>query len=84
MSQSRMYIPRKSRFLARWLEKAADTCRRFNSARISGFEELQADEIRSFAGSKDRQAQRLDNELISSAQETLLSDGRIRCRERLG
>ena len=44
--------------VARWLEKAADTCRRFNSARISGFdvEELQADEIRSFAGSKDRQA----------------------------
>ena len=41
---------------ARWLERAADTCRRFNSARISGFgaEELQADEIRSFAGSKDR------------------------------
>ena len=42
--------------VARWLEKAADACRRFNSGRISGFgvEELQADEIRSFAGSKDR------------------------------
>ena len=41
---------------ARWLEKAADTCRRFNSRRITGFavEELQADEIRSFAGGKDR------------------------------
>ena len=33
-------------------------CRRFNHKRIVGFavEELQADEIRSFAGSKDRQA----------------------------
>jgi len=40
--------------VARWLEKAADTCRRFNSARIRGFgvEELQADEIRSFARGK--------------------------------
>ena len=40
--------------VARWLEKAADACRRFNSGRISGFgvEELQADEIRSFAGAK--------------------------------
>jgi transposase-like protein len=39
--------------VARWLEKGADACRRFNSGRISGFgvEELQADEIRSFAGS---------------------------------
>lgn len=42
--------------VARWLEKAADACRRFNCERITGFsvEELQADEIRSFAGSKDR------------------------------
>ncbi len=40
--------------VARWLEKAAAACRRFNSGRISGFgvEELQADEIRSFAGAK--------------------------------
>jgi len=42
--------------VARWLEKAADACRRFNRGRISGYgvEELQADEIRSFAGRKDR------------------------------
>ena len=42
--------------VARWLEKAADACRRFNHRRISGFvvEELQADEIRSFAGRKTR------------------------------
>ena len=42
--------------VARWLERAAEVCRRFNDKRISGFavEELQADEIRSFAGSKDR------------------------------
>ena len=42
--------------MARWLEKAADACRRFNGRTISDFvvEELQADEIRSFAGSKDR------------------------------
>ena len=42
--------------VARWLEKAAAACRRFNDGRIAGFavEELQADEIRSFAGSKDR------------------------------
>jgi len=38
------------------LEKAADACRRFNHGRTIGFavEELQADEIRTFAGSKDR------------------------------
>jgi IS1 family transposase len=42
--------------VARWLERAAQTCRRFNQGRIVGFvvEELQADGIRSFAGSKDR------------------------------
>ncbi len=42
--------------VARWLEKAADACRRFNSKRIAGFvvEELQADEIRSFVGAKTR------------------------------
>ena len=42
--------------VARWLEKAAAACRRFNDGRIAGFavEELRADEIRSFAGSKDR------------------------------
>jgi len=40
--------------VARWLEKAADVCGRFNRGRIAGFgvEELQADEIRSFAGGK--------------------------------
>ena len=39
---------------ARWLEKAAQVCRRFNHRRIAGFaaEELQADEIRTFAGNK--------------------------------
>ena len=37
-----------------WLEKAAQVCRRFNHRRIAGFaaEELQADEIRTFAGNK--------------------------------
>jgi len=42
--------------VARWLEKAAQACCRFNQRRIAGFavEELQADEIRSFAGSKNR------------------------------
>lgn len=42
--------------VARWLEKAADACRCFNHARITGFtiEELQADEIRSFVGSRKR------------------------------
>ncbi len=40
----------------RWLEKAADVCRDFNQRRTAGFGvvELQADEIRSFAGSKTR------------------------------
>ena len=42
--------------VARWLEKAAQVCRRFNHTRIAGFaaEELQADEIRTFAGNKAR------------------------------
>ena len=42
--------------VARWLEKAAYVCRGFNQRRTAGFgvEELQADEIRSFAGSKAR------------------------------
>ena len=40
--------------VARWLEKAAQVCRRFNHTRIAGFaaEELQADEIRTFVGNK--------------------------------
>ena len=42
--------------VARWLERAAPVCRRFNHGRITGFvvEELQADEIRTFTGSKSR------------------------------
>ena len=42
--------------VARWLEKAADVCRGFNQRRTTGFgvEELQADEICSFAGGKTR------------------------------
>ena len=42
--------------VARWLEKAADVCRGFNQRRTAefGVEELQADEIRSFAGGKTR------------------------------
>ncbi len=42
--------------VARWLERAAQTCRRFNREAIAGFvvEELQADEIHSFAGGKKR------------------------------
>ena len=40
--------------VARWLEKAAQVCHRFNHRRIAGFaaKELQADEIRTFAGNK--------------------------------
>ena len=43
--------------VARWLERAAQVCRRFNHGRITGFvvEELQADEIRSFTSNKKRQ-----------------------------
>jgi len=39
----------------RWLERAAAYCRRFNDATITGLEipEIQADEIRTFAGGKD-------------------------------
>ena len=42
--------------VARWLDRAASVCRRFNHGRIVGFvvEELQADEIRSFTGGKTR------------------------------
>jgi len=42
--------------VARWLENAGDVCRAFNQRRTAGFgvEELQADEIRSFAGGKTR------------------------------
>ena len=42
--------------LARWLERAAAVCRRFNQGRTTGFvaQELQADEIRSFTGGKTR------------------------------
>ena len=41
---------------ARWLEKAAAACRRFNNRTITAFavEELQADEIRTFVGTKGR------------------------------
>ena len=40
--------------VARWLERAASVCRRFNHGRTTGFvaTELQADEIRSFTGGK--------------------------------
>ncbi len=42
--------------VARWLERAASVCRRFNHGRTTGFAatELQADEIRSFTGGKTR------------------------------
>lgn len=42
--------------VARWLDRAAGACRRFNNRTITGFEvaELQADEIRTFVGSKER------------------------------
>ena len=42
--------------VARWLERAAQVCRRFNGRTIAGFavEELQADEMRTFTGSKSR------------------------------
>ena len=42
--------------VARWLERAASVCRRFNQGRTTGFvaTELQADEIRSFTGGKTR------------------------------
>ncbi len=41
--------------VARWLERAASVCRRFNQGRTTGFvaTELQADEIRSFTGGED-------------------------------
>jgi transposase-like protein/IS1 family transposase len=40
----------------RWLERAADSCHRFNARRITGLavEELQADEIRTIVGSKQQ------------------------------
>jgi len=42
--------------VARWLEKAADSCRRFNDRKTTGFTaaELQADEIRTTVGRKDQ------------------------------
>jgi len=42
--------------VARWLEKAADSCRRFNDQEIAGFTvaELQADELRTIVGGKDQ------------------------------
>jgi transposase-like protein len=42
--------------VARWLERAAGACRRFNTQRITDFAvaELQADEIRTFVGGKER------------------------------
>jgi transposase-like protein len=41
--------------VARWLEKAAHSCRRFNDRRIAtlAVAELQADEIRGIVGSKE-------------------------------
>jgi transposase-like protein/IS1 family transposase len=40
----------------RWLKKAADSCRRFNDHKMTGFTvaELQADEIRTIVGGKDQ------------------------------
>jgi transposase-like protein len=40
----------------RWLERAADSCHRFNARRITGLavEELQADEIRTIVGGKQQ------------------------------
>ena len=42
--------------VARWLERAASSCSRFNNRTITGFavEELQADEIRTFVGGKEQ------------------------------
>jgi transposase-like protein/IS1 family transposase len=42
--------------VARWLEKAADSCRRFNDRNTKGFTaaELQADEIRTLVGRKEQ------------------------------
>ena len=42
--------------VARWLERTASVCRRFNHGRTTGFvaTELQTDEIRSFTGGKTR------------------------------
>ena len=42
--------------VARWLEKAANSCRRFNDRKITSitFTELQADEIRTIVGGKDQ------------------------------
>jgi IS1 family transposase len=42
--------------VARWLEKAANSCRRFNDRKITGITvaELQADEIRTIVGGKDQ------------------------------
>ncbi len=42
--------------VARWLERAAGACRRFNGRTITGFAvtEVQADEVRTFVGSKER------------------------------
>ena len=39
----------------RWLERASECCRRFNDTTITGLDvpEIQADEIRTFAGGKD-------------------------------
>ena len=38
----------------RWLERAGESCRRFNDKKLVGYElsELQADEIRTFVGGK--------------------------------
>ena len=42
--------------VARWLDRAAAVCRRFNHGRVAGFvaKELQADQICSFTGGKTR------------------------------
>ena len=42
--------------VARWLEKAAASCRRFNDRKITGItiDDLQADELRTIVGGKDQ------------------------------
>ena len=49
-------VGRSRRTIARWLRKAATAARRFNDQRIRGFElaEMQADEIRTFCGTKKK------------------------------
>ena len=91
LSESRVSaFPRFSRVkgiawntVARWLEKTAQVCRRFNHRRIAGFaaEELQADEIRTFRGQQE------DTELGLRYNRSLVSalaidgDGKAKLRE---